>query len=541
MGMRALIRRRGIGARMVALVAICSGVCLGATIWMGARSTATLALANSDAANQRTTALLADTLAPSVRFARTEAIEGAWAKLINDKQAELQAVTAIGAKGVLANWRADGTTDPFGALPDVKTDGAQVVRLPQMTLVQAPVLQANGERVGTLRAAWSHAATDASIRAAVLHQIELSVFAMPALVLVLTLALRSVVIAPLSRLAGAMTRVEQGELTAATPEVARGDEIGVLARALDRFKGSMIRAEELSAEQETMKATAAAAQKQAMHATANTFETSVGGLVAILSSAATELEATARAMSDNARHANDRAAAVASSASEASTGVSTVAAAAEELTASIGEIGRQVAQSSRIAGQAVADAERTNGIVRKLADGADKIGQVVGLISSIAGQTNLLALNATIEAARAGDAGKGFAVVASEVKNLASQTAKATEDVGVQVAEIQSATQEAVAAIREIAGTIEQVSTIAASIAAAVEQQGAATSEIARNVQQTAHATGDVTLNIGGVSQAATETGTAAGQVLTAAADLSRQAERLSSEVGSFIANVRAA
>jgi methyl-accepting chemotaxis protein len=191
--------------------------------------------------------------------------------------------------------------------------------------------------------------------------------------------------------------------------------------------------------------------------------------------------------------------------------------------------------------KAVSDAQRTDAIVRALAEGAQKIGDVVGLITSIAGQTNLLALNATIEAARAGDAGKGFAVVASEVKSLANQTGRATEEIAAQITQIQNATKEAVEAIRGIAETIEQVSAIATTIASAVEEQGAATAEIARNVQQTAHATREVTVNIGGMSQAASETGQAASQVLSVATDVSHQAENLSTEVGGFVAEVRAA
>jgi methyl-accepting chemotaxis protein len=221
--------------------------------------------------------------------------------------------------------------------------------------------------------------------------------------------------------------------------------------------------------------------------------------------------------------------------------VQTVAAAAEELSASIGEISRQVHQSSKITGQAVTETQRTDTIVRALAEGADKIGKVMELIADIAGQTNLLALNATIEAARAGDAGKGFAVVASEVKSLATQTARATEEIGVQVSQIQAATKEAVGAIEGISTTIQEVSKIAASIAAAVEEQGAATAEIARNVQQTAQAAQDVTVNISGVSRASSETGAAAGQVLSAAGDLSNQAENLTAEVNTFLVDVRAA
>jgi methyl-accepting chemotaxis protein len=278
-----------------------------------------------------------------------------------------------------------------------------------------------------------------------------------------------------------------------------------------------------------------------MDALVQGFEEKVGEVTGVLASAATELQVTAQSMSFTATQTNQQATVVAAAAEEASTGVQTVAAAAEELTASISEISRQVAHSSTITNRAVVDAQRTNVIVQALSEGAEKIGHVVGLISTIAGQTNLLALNATIEAARAGDAGKGFAVVASEVKSLASQTAKATEEIGAQITQIQSATKEAVDAIRAIVGTIMEVSSIAMSIAAAVEEQRTATGEIARNVQQTAQAAQDVTVNIGSVSQAANDTGAAANQVLGAASGLSQQSEQLAAEVNSFIAGVRAA
>ena len=219
----------------------------------------------------------------------------------------------------------------------------------------------------------------------------------------------------------------------------------------------------------------------------------------------------------------------------------TVAFAAEELASSVNEISRQVAQSTRITGKAVIDAQRTDVIVQALAEGAEKIEQVVGLITNIAGQTNLLALNATIEAARAGDAGKGFAVVASEVKSLATQTGRATEEIGAQIRQIQGATHEAVSAIRAIAATIQEVSAIATSIASAVEQQGAATAEIARNVQETAQAAAEVSNNIGGVRQAADEAGEAAAQLQSSAGGLSAQAEQLSGEVRRFVDGVRAA
>ena len=361
-----------------------------------------------------------------------------------------------------------------------------------------------------------------------------------ALCVLIGLAMVMGVSRPIAMMTEAMRKLAGRDLAAVIPGVGRGDEIGGMAAAVQVFKDSMIEGDRLAAEQDR-EHVVKEERAQKMAQLVRNFEKSAEEMVGRLASGATELEATAKSMTSTAAQTDQQAVTVAAAAEEASTGVQTVAAAAEELSASIAEIGRQVAQSSRIADGAVTDAQRTDTTVRALAEAAEKIGHVVGLIANIAGQTNLLALNATIEAARAGDAGKGFAVVASEVKSLATQTARATEEIGVQVGQIQSATKEAVSAISGIATTIEEVSKIATAIAAAVEEQGAATAEIARNVQQTAQAAQDVTVNINGVSRASSATGAAAEQVLSAAGDISRQSETLSAEVTGFLGQVRAA
>ena len=345
---------------------------------------------------------------------------------------------------------------------------------------------------------------------------------------------------PMSRAVGIVGRLASGDLDREIAATSRHDEVGLLLQGLSVFKTNGLEARRHALEQETARAVRESRSTR-IEASVRGFETKVATMVGVLASGSTELEATARLMQETAGRAHEQAGTVASASGEASASVQTAAAAAEELSASIGEISRQVTRSAEVADRAVADARRTDGIVKALAEAAERIGHVVGLISSIAGQTNLLALNATIEAARAGDAGKGFAVVASEVKSLAGQTARATDEIAGQVTQIQAATKEAVEAIREITVTIGEVSEIATSIASAVEQQGAATSEIARTVQETASAAQRVTASIGTVRDAANDTGAAATQVLGAAGSISVQAEQLSSEVSGFVTEVRAA
>jgi methyl-accepting chemotaxis protein len=349
------------------------------------------------------------------------------------------------------------------------------------------------------------------------------------------------IISALDRQKDRMQEIASGKLDRPVEETGRGDEIGRMAETLEVLRQTAMTARNLEAEQDAAKERSEHEKRDALIALADRFDASVGQLVGLMASGSHELETTAKSMTSTAEHANHRASAVGSAAGEASSRVQTAAAAAEELSSSIGEISRQVVQSANITARAVENARRTDTIVRALADGAKQIEHVAELISSIAGQTNLLALNATIEAARAGEAGRGFAVVASEVKSLASQTADATKEIGIRIAQIQSATKEAVEAIEGITSTIEEVSMIASTIGSAIDQQGAATSEIARNVTETAKATKEVTANIDGVSTAANETGNAAGRVLSAASNLSKQAEQLTREVGTFLTGVRAA
>ena len=449
--------------------------------------------------------------------------------LVKDLQGRIDRNDAVAAeilKRVVAGAAADFEATHADLLQSMRETNATLSKLSALQVREAEAEYRRSETT----AGWS--------RLALLAALALTALSIAYGVYVIVLQ----VARPLGSLVNVLQRMARGEVNAEIREAARGDEIGAVGKAVEDIKAMVARkaAEEAEVKRRA-DAAAAAERRRTMIELADGFERAVGGIVGMVSSSATELQATAQQMTATAQETAAQSTAVAAAAEEASTNVNTVAAAAEELGSSVQEIGRQVQGSASLAHLAVSEADQTGLRVQELSTAVTRIGDVVGLISNIAGQTNLLALNATIEAARAGAAGKGFAVVASEVKALAEQTAKATHEISGQIAQIQASTGQAVTAISGITGRIREISSVATSIAAAVEQQGAATQEIVRNVAQASTGTNEVTGNIAGVAQASEETGAAAGQVLSAASELSRQSEHLGGEVGRFLSTIRAA
>jgi len=378
----------------------------------------------------------------------------------------------------------------------------------------------------------AHALTNFTLIAAAILVVVLS--------LIVAFLIRSLVVRPVGGLTKAVETLADGNTGIEIPATKRGDELGVMARAVEFFRQKLIEIEELRKKTAAAEQESAAARRQGMLDLADSFEASVKGVVQAVSHSAVELESNAKSMSSVAEEVTRQSTAVSAATTEASANVSTVAAASEEMSASIAEISRQVAASSDAARSAVGETDSAAQTVQDLAKAAEEIGDIVRLISDIASQTNLLALNATIEAARAGDAGKGFAVVASEVKSLANQTGRAAEDITSRIQRIQSVTGSAVSAMDGVRTTISKVEQIATTIASAVEEQSAATKEISGNAGQAAAGTDEVARNVERVRNAAGDAGNAAGQVLGASGELAQQAEALRHEVDSFIARVRA-
>ena len=436
--------------------------------------------------------------------------------------------------GKAAPWlekeTAAGRNDGKFAINSEQLAGTIVPAVQAFFAVRDAALAEAGDRAG--------AARDAALT--MLALAGLAVMALLGVLAGVTVMLRRRVITPLSTLTGVVGDLAAGRHDVTIPTVERADEIGAMAGSLQVFKDALI-AKKAADEAAAVEADAKIQRGQRVDRITSDFEAMIGQIVEIVSSASTELEASAGTLTATAERSEELATTVAAASEEASTNVQSVASATEEMASSVNEISRQVQGSARIAGEAVEQAQKTNDRVAELAKAAARIGDVVELINTIAGQTNLLALNATIEAARAGEAGRGFAVVASEVKALAEQTAKATGEISQQISGIQAATQESVGAIKEIGDTIGRMSEIAATIAAAVEEQGAATQEISRNVQQAANGTQQVSSNIADVQRGASETGSASAQVLTAAKSLSGESDRLKREVGKFLSSVRAA
>jgi methyl-accepting chemotaxis protein len=403
-----------------------------------------------------------------------------------------------------------------------------------------------GELTDKIAAAAIHQAEEAGVHAAstaaTVERLSIGIGAFVVIVLIGSAVFGALSIAkPIRKIAEVLLELGGGNKQVEVPYVGRGDEVGDAANAANIFKENLIRIEKMEAEQKEAEVRAAAQRKADMHRLADSFQAAVGEIVETVSSASTELEAAAGTLTKTAEQTQQLSGAVAAASEEASANVQSVASATEEMTSSVNEISRQVQESSRIAGDAVKQARETDARINELSQAAGRIGDVVKLITAIAEQTNLLALNATIEAARAGEAGRGFAVVASEVKQLASQTAKATEEISAQIAGMQTATQDSVAAIKTIGGTIGRISEIASTIAAAVEEQGAATQEIARNVGEAAKGTAMVASNITDVNRGAGETGSASSQVLSSAQSLSSESNHLKLEVDKFLSTVRAA
>jgi methyl-accepting chemotaxis protein len=396
---------------------------------------------------------------------------------------------------------------------------------------------------GSIQQAFAKTTTDTNARIAdtIIAQ-EVVAVAVAILGLLIAFFIARGIIGPLSGLTTGMKQLADGNFGVVLPGLQRKDEIGDMAQAVEAFKVKAAQAARDEAEAKIRQDRIAAEQrKRDMSKLADDFEGAVGEIVETVSSASSELEASAGTLTSNAERSQQMTTVVAAASEQASSNVRSVALATEEMTSSVNEIGRQVQTSANIANDAVQQARKTNDRVAELAKAAARIGDVVELINTIAGQTNLLALNATIEAARAGDSGRGFAVVASEVKALAEQTAKATGEISQQIVGIQAATQDSVVAIKEIGDTIGRMSEIASAIASAVRQQGTATQEISRNVQRAASGTQQVSANITDVQRGATETGSASSQVLSAAQSLSRDSGRLKLEVGKFLKSVRAA
>ncbi|GAB4393717.1 MAG: hypothetical protein Tsb0032_14210 [Kiloniellaceae bacterium] len=537
--------RLSVARKVILTAATTATLILVALVAISISQTSKLALVTGEAGFATMTRLIANNAAGGIRWNKPDAIETAYIDFATADDSVIANVVALNKDGeelIRFNHPTLTQADLTDFIATAKgSSDRHFVELENHVLVSSPALNPkDGSFIGTVIISWSIEELNGQIQAAALQQGIISVVALVILIGLLGFVTSRLIGKPLAMMTTTMGKLADGDTTVEVPAMDRGDDIGDMARTVQTFKTNAIELERSTAAREAEKAKAEEEKRQAMHKLADDFESSVRGVVDNVTSASGQVQSTAQSMSQTAEQTSKKTSAVAAATDQAANNVQTVASAAEELTASIQEIGRQVAQSTKIASDAADQARTTNQEVGALAEAAQKIGDVVTMIQDIAEQTNLLALNATIEAARAGEAGKGFAVVASEVKQLATQTAKATEQIGQQINEIQNATGGAVDAIAKITSTIEEVHGIANGIAAAVEEQSSATQEISRNVQEASASTSEVSANIGDVTSAAAESGESAKTMLSAANELAEQSKTLNSQVDEFLANIRA-
>ncbi|WP_372096782.1 methyl-accepting chemotaxis protein [Tistrella mobilis] len=419
---------------------------------------------------------------------------------------------------------ADGRQDEVRSRFAASSRRALSKKIEELVEYNVSAAAASGER--------TVAAHDASVTVLITAMIIGLVLAIAA-----TLLMMRSVSRPIRRMTEAMNRLAARETGITIPGADRGDEIGAMAKSVETFRAGLIEADRLASEQAQAQA-AQEAERARREELTQGFVTRVAGIVSTLSGAAEQVRGSADALSRTAEEQSGRSTAVAAAAEQATANVQTVATAAEELSASVREVGARTAETADVSRAAVDEAGTTDNTVQDLATNAQKIGDVIELIQQIAAQTNLLALNATIEAARAGEAGKGFAVVAAEVKNLANQTARATEEIQVQIDAATNATGRTVDAIRSISGTIGKVGALTTAVASAVEEQVSATAEIARNTQQASAGTSEVLRAIAGIADAAGQTGQAAAEMNTAAGELAGQTRALKQVVDEYVAAI---
>ena len=545
------LRQKGVSLGLKITAAALAPLVLGLAIliWLQLNESRTTLLDAARERNLTVTSMVAREISGAVKWRKVERISPVFDRFANEVGSSLSTLHVFDVQGETLFQGRDDALPPADLEPTYIAEKnllaggeARVIESSRHQLVMVPVISPkDGSVIGAVGAAWSTDAILDLVATSFWQQLLVSGGLVLSLALLLIVGFRCLLSRPMRALTSTMTRLAKGDHEAEIGLAGRSDELGAMAQAVEVFKRNAIEKARLEGEQAAAKARAEEIRRKTMSELANSFESSVKGVVDIVSSACTAMETTAKSVTAAAEGAASCSATVASASAQAAANVETVASAAEEMAASIQEIDRQIVTSADIAKGAVDAAESAMAQGHGLMEASQKIGHVVDLISDIASQTDLLALNATIEAARAGDAGKGFAVVATEVKNLASQTAKATEEIAGQIASIQEATGSSVEAMESIAMRIGQINEIASMIAASMEQQGLATAEISRNAQQAATGTQEVNSNIGEVDSAVSQTGHASAEVLRAAGDLNRSFEALRKEVDEFLAEVRAA